>query len=172
MCSVARRERRGAWRTYMKVRSPVLGLFTSMCSRNRSLKAFWSHTLSSSASTRFHSCSTGFIKNTPACGVVGHDGRICWVWCSHFGGQGAWMLSCQPAHRPASVLAPRALLERHPVCDCMYVSERACKPHLCKLPCALPEEHDANVGGRGGVRPQLQPIVSCCISLQEELRAL
>ena len=85
----------------MKVRSPVLGLLTSMCSRNRSLNAFWSHTLSSSASTRFHSCSTGLIKYTAACGVVGRDGRICWIWCRYFGGQEAWKLSYQPVHRPA-----------------------------------------------------------------------
>ena len=43
----------------MKVLSLALGLFSSMCCRKRSLKAFWSHTCSSSASALFQACSTG-----------------------------------------------------------------------------------------------------------------
>ena len=42
----------------MKVLSLALGLLTSMCCRKRSLKAFWSHTCSSSASALFHACSS------------------------------------------------------------------------------------------------------------------
>ena len=71
----------------MKVRSPVLGLLTSMCSRNRSLNAFWSHTLSSSASTRFHSCSTAPITPGLLPVALQHLQRVCGVYCEHCKGR-------------------------------------------------------------------------------------
>ena len=39
--------------------------------------------------------------------------------------------------------------------------------HLCQLPRAFPEEHDANVGGRCRVGPDLQSIITSGISLQQ-----
>lgn len=46
------------------------------------------------------------------------------------------------------------------------------QPYLCELSCALPKEHDANIGSRGRVRPQFQAIVPGCISLHSHAHTL